>query len=190
MISRRLLLIASASELVWSNALATTRRGQPAPIPPGYVAMGRMNEVPPAILYGVALQESKMLFGEKALPYPWTLNVEKVPMRFKSYEASVAALRGYVSRGVNSVDCGLLQVNWGYHHDKLKTFWTAMDPYPNIGVGARLLRSHFVVTRNWFDAVARYHNANPTIGVPYAKSVYRHIAEIPVSPVALGGFRG
>lgn len=190
MISRRQILIASVSGLGCRNSFAANRSGRPAPIPPGYIAMGRMNEVPPAILYGVALQESKMLFGEHALPYPWTLNVEKVPMRFKSYEASVAALRGYVSRGVRSIDCGLLQVNWAYHHDKLKTFWAAMDPYPNIGVGARLLRSHFLITRDWFDAVARYHNANPTIGVPYAKSVYQHIAEIPVSLLARGGVRG
>ena len=105
--------------------------------------MGKINGVPPIILYGVALQESAKLFGPHVLPYPWTLNVQRTPKRYETYEAAVAALRGYVMAGITSVDCGLLQVNWRCHHDKLGSFWTALDPYPNIGVGARLLREHF-----------------------------------------------
>jgi hypothetical protein len=181
-------LMASAA---WAADLATPRQAakkshKPAPLPPGYVAMGKMHGVPPIILYGVALQESAKLFGPHVLPYPWTLNVRGTPMRFQSYQAAVAALRSYVTAGITSVDCGLLQVNWRCHHDKLGSFWAALDPYPNIGVGARLLREHFDDTRDWFRAVAHYHNKDPKIGLPYATAVYRRIADIP-APGAAGG---
>ncbi len=153
-----------------------------SPMPAGYIVMGRIHHVPPLILYGVALQESARLFGDRVLPYPWTLNVAGEPRRFAGYESAVAALRTSVEQGQPNVDCGLLQVNWRYHHDKLSSFWAALDPYPNIGVGARLLRGHFDTTQDWFRAVGRYHSeAGGARANAYAQSVYRRIARIPRS---------
>lgn len=183
MITRRALLLA-ASAYPCSPAVAGRRQALPAPIPPGYVAMGQRHGVPPIVLYGVALQESKQLFGRHALPYPWTLNVARKPMRFASYGEAVDALRRFVGQGVLSIDCGLLQVNWFYHREKLGSFWSALDPYPNIAAGARLLRDHFSETKSWFRAVANYHNRKPEIGTPYAESVYRLMAQVPASTAA------
>lgn len=155
------------------------RRVPFAPVPPGYSFMARRFGVPSDLLYAVALQESQRKFGQTALPYPWTLNIEGTPRRFDSYDSSVAELERCLRAGVLSVDCGLLQINWKYHHRLLGTVRQAMAPYLNIAAGARLLRSHYDTTASWYKAVARYHNADPTIGGNYAKSVFKILSRLP-----------
>lgn len=162
-----------------SNAIAEGRWPRPAPIPPGYQHVAKIKRVPAAVLYAVALQESQMRFGKNALPYPWTLNIQGVPKRFDSYRAAVAALVECLRMGILLVDIGLLQICWLYHHIKLRNPARALDPYPNMEVGAELLQNHFKKTGNWFRAVANYHNADPAIGDPYATSVFRHLGRIP-----------
>lgn len=153
----------------------------PAPVPAGYRHVARLKNVPADLLYAVALQESQMRFGQAALPYPWTLNIRGVPRRFDSYRGAVAALAGCLRQGILLVDCGLLQICWLYHHALLRSPDRALDPYPNIAVGAQLLRDHFARTGSWFRAVAVYHNANPAIGERYAASVFRHLGRIPAA---------
>ena len=156
------------------------RLGRPAPLPAGYVAMGGRHGVPPMVLYGVALQESAKLFGPYALPWPWTLNVQGRPMRYPTYAAAVTGMRGFIASGVRNVDAGLMQVNWGYHREKLIEPARALDPYPNIAVGAQILRGHFKDTNNWYTAVGRYHSpGNAERAANYAALVYRRISQIP-----------
>ena len=159
--------------------------GRPAPVPPGYQAMGRRAGVPPLVLYGVALQESKLLFGLHALPYPWTLCVAGEARRFASRAAAVADLRRTVHSGIRNVDCGCMQVNWRWHADKLGSFERALDPYPNLAVGAFILRSLFVGTGAWYAAVGQYHTGPLTTpervqrAERYAAAVFARIATIP-----------
>lgn len=163
---------------------ARPRIGAPAPLPSGYQVMGRRHGVPPLILYGVALQESAKLYGPHALPWPWTLNVRGTPMRLTNYAQAVDALQHFIDSGVRNVDAGLMQVNWGYHADKLVAPSLALDPYPNIAVGARILRGHFASCGDWFTAVGRYHSpADARRAQNYATLVYRRIAKVPA-----GGF--
>lgn len=157
----------------------------PGAIPGGYRLMGRRHGVAPVVLYAVALQESAMLFGQHVLPWPWTLNVAGQPRRFDSYEAAVRALRTAVSGGQPSVDCGLLQVNWRYHHERLGSYWAALDPYPNISVGAGLLREHFVRTSRRRAAVGRYHSeANQRLADAYSREVFAGIEKLQRSGAA------
>lgn len=159
------------------------RFGQPAALPLGYAVMGQRHGVPPLVLYGVALQESAKLFGPYALPWPWTLNVQGKPVRYNSYSASVAGMRSFIASGVRNVDAGLMQVNWGYHRDKLLDPAQALDPYPNMAVGARILQGHFASTGNWYTAVGRYHSpGNAERAANYAALVYRRMAQVPNAP--------
>lgn len=168
---------------------ARPRIGMPAPLPLGYQVMGRRHGVPPLILYGVALQESAKLYGPHALPWPWTLNVRGTPMRLANYAQAVDALQRFIDAGVRNVDAGLMQVNWGYHADKLVAPSLALDPYPNIAVGARILRGHFVACGEWFTAVGRYHSpADAQRAQHYATLVYRRIAKVPAG--ATGELQG
>ncbi|HEX7635858.1 MAG TPA: transglycosylase SLT domain-containing protein [Noviherbaspirillum sp.] len=168
------------------NALAAETNRKPArpasrylPIPDGYVRTGQMEQVPPAVLYGVALQESARMFGQYALPYPWTLNVAGEPRRFRTHAEAVNGLRESVRRGITSVDCGLMQVNWRYHNKKLGDYHRALDPYPNLRVGAQILRDHYADTRDWFKAVGRYHSPGDAARAEsYARSVFHRISMV------------
>lgn len=190
---RRIVLARTAAVVAATTAGFTARAvaaGRPAPVPPGYQAMGRRAGVPPLVLYGVALQESKLLFGPHALPYPWTLCVAGEPRRFASRAAAVADLRRTVGAGIRNVDCGCMQVNWRWHADKLGSFERALDPYPNLAVGAFILRSLFVGSGagDWFAAVGQYHTGPLTTperlqrAERYAAAVFARIATIPGSP--------
>jgi Transglycosylase SLT domain len=150
------------------------------PIPEGYHLIARLENIPAIVLYGVAIQESQKQFGHLALPYPWTLNIEGMGMRYPSYEAAVIALRDNVKRGINSVDCGLMQVNWRYHSAKLRNYYTALDPFPNMQAGAQLLREQYTQCGNWFVAIGRYHNQRDRVRANnYATQVFQHISRVP-----------
>ncbi|MBW8832313.1 MAG: transglycosylase SLT domain-containing protein [Burkholderiales bacterium] len=161
-------------------AQAAKQSPQPAPLPPGYAAMGRRFGVPPLVLYGVALQESKMGFGEQALPYPWTLCVRGEARRYPSYDLAVHGLQQSVAAGITNVDCGCMQVNWGWHSGRLGSFHRALDPYLNIEVGAQILREHYDTTHDWFKAVGMYHHPTDIARARrYAESVFLRIPQIP-----------
>lgn len=184
---RRIVLAHAAAVAAAVFAEPATAAGRPAPLPPGYQAMGRRAGVPPLVLYGVALQESKLLFGPHALPYPWTLCVAGEPRRFANHAAAVADLRRCVTGGIRNVDCGSMQVDWAWHADKLGSFERALDPYPNLAVGAFILRSLY--GGDWFTAVGQYHTGPARTpeqvarAERYAAAVFARIATIP-RPVA------
>lgn len=141
------------------SSLASPLALQP---PRAYARIGQQFGVNPWLLYGVALQESQLKFGERTLPYPWTLCVRGRGLRFGGYETTLQALRGYVGRQVTNVDCGAMQVNWHWHGDKLGSFERALDPYPNLAVGARILRGHYDARGSWRKAIALYHTGSDT----------------------------
>jgi hypothetical protein len=171
-------LLGASAVSAASNHHTAARKTAFAPMPIGYVDTGHRLGVPPIILYGVALQESQKLFGNQALPYPWTLNVAGTPYRFASYEAAVIALRAHVTQGTTSVDCGLMQVNWKCHHAKLGNFYHALDPYPNLEAGGLILHDEFIQTGNWYAAVGRYHSPDPVRAEAYAKSAFSHMVKV------------
>lgn len=187
MISRRQMLSAAAVVL---PGMAHGALSRPAPLPPGYEYVARRMNVPPIVLYAVALQESKMRFGAQALPFPWTLCVAGQARRFANYTQAVSALRKSVAQGVTNVDCGCMQVNWRWHHQRLGSFWAALDPYPNLEAGASLLREHFEASHDWFVAVGRYHHPSDAARARrYAASVFARIPSISVRvrPVRAAG---
>lgn len=150
--------------------------------PTAYILTAHYTGLPAWLLYGIALQESKMNFGPLALPFPWTLCVAGRPERYGSYQDTVAAMQRHLRAGITNIDSGVMQVNWGYHQDKLRSPQRALDPYPNLAVGALILRQQFAATGDWAQAVARYHTGGLDTserrerGARYAASVARQIA--------------
>ncbi len=125
--------------------------------PTAYQLTAQRSGVPAWLLFAVALQESQLAFGRETLPWPWTLCVRGRGERHGSYEQTLERLKRYVRGGITNVDCGAMQVNWHWHQDKLRSFELALDPYPNLAVGADILRSHYADSGNWFEAVGLYH---------------------------------
>ena len=163
--------------------------------PRAYVKVAEQHGVHPWLLFGVALQESKIKFGARELPYPWTLCVQGHGHRFSSYAQTLAALRRYVTSNITNVDCGCMQVNWRWHSDKLVSFERALDPYPNLTVGAQILRRHFDVHRNWQHAVALYHTGSEDTaekrarGLRYSTGALNRLARMGVDVSELLGRR-
>jgi len=171
-----LLLIAPAS-------FAATRRT--ATIPPGYAAVARECQIPPAVLYGVALQESAMLFGEPRRrmplpwPWPWTLNIDGTPARLPSRAAAELRLRAALHAGIDSVDIGPMGINWRYHKHRLLSVERSLDPYWNLRVGAGLLAGHFADCADWTEAVGRYHSpANKARAATYSALVFERLRRL------------
>ena len=156
------------------------------PIPPGYVRVAAAADIPAAVLFSVACQESVLRFGNKSLPYPWTLCVRGEPMRFNTQDAAVEKLQACLREGITNVDCGLLQVNWAWNAERLGSPRRALDAYANMGVGAVLLREHYEATKgDWFEAVGRYHHpSDRTRSVPYAAAVFQRLARLPQAGAA------
>jgi soluble lytic murein transglycosylase-like protein len=150
-----------------------------ADVPRGYWWVGQRSGVPGQLLYCVAAQESVMRFGDRSLPYPWTLCARGTPLRFESYAATVNALEQLLQAGVTNVDCGAMQVNWHWHAERLVTPRQALDPYPNLRVGAALLKEHALATGDWFKAVGRYHHpSNSERATRYAQGVFARLNKL------------
>ena len=129
------------------------------PIPYSYLQVAVEYRIPSEILYGIALAESgQRLNSNKVRPWPWTLNVAGVPRRYPTRLAAWQSLNYFLQNGIDSIDIGLMQVNWRYHHDKLGTSWAALDPLHNVRTGAKILLSEYLRTGDWRQAIGRYHS--------------------------------
>lgn len=144
-----------------------------AAVPQGYRYIAEIEGVPASVLYAVALTESGItLESRKHHPWPWSLNVEGRPFRYRTRIETWRALNALLAKGVTRVDIGLMQVNWAYHRNALGDPWKALDPYHNLQVGAAILRAQFLVTGDWWQAVGRYHAPN------HAERAYRYRSRV------------
>lgn len=178
MISRRAFLALGLS-LPGVTHAATARYS----VPPGYGAVGREVGVPPAILFAVAMEESRRLWAgtkeRRLLPYPWTLNVAGTPCRFESEKACLGYLQLLLQNGRTLVDIGLMQVCWKYHAHRFANAAQAIDPYTNLRAGARILREHYDASAEWLAAIGRYHSpADGPRARAYASRVAGHLSRI------------
>lgn len=183
--TRRAFLAAAGAALadaLWpaAAAAATPRPRRPRIVPPAYGYAARQAGVPPRLLYGVALQESAMLFGGHVLPWLWTLNVAGIPHRYATYPDGVRALAYWVGeRGIRNVDCGPMQVNWRWHSDKLRTFAQALEANNNLAVGASILAAHYRETGDWFTAAGHYHHpSDQQRARDYAIGVFQRVSTL------------
>ncbi len=150
-------------------------------VPLGYQQVARLSQVPEQYFYAIALNESgKQLISLDFRPWPWTLNVEGKAYFYPTRQACYLALTDFLKVGKKLIDIGLMQVNWHYHQDKLINPWLALDPYFNLQVGARILRSEYDKTHDWYQAVGRYHSPGlhpeqKQRAIHYANRVFKRI---------------
>lgn len=125
-------------------------------IPLAYTIVSRSHQVPADILYAVALTESGKAYGDKYIPWPWTLNVVGKGV----YCASQTEARALFKKELQqyfSIDVGLMQVNWRWHKQRFNNIDDALTPIKNLAVGAKILREQFERTQDWWQAVGHYH---------------------------------
>ena len=143
-------------------------------IPAAYRQIALSNRIPAEIFYAIALAESGRNLGanQARRPWPWTLNIHGKGMFFSDRHSAWRTIVAALAKQQSSVDIGLMQVNWRYHHERLGDPWQALDPYHNLRVGADILRECFTSERDWWASVGCYHApANPARAERYLRRV-------------------
>jgi soluble lytic murein transglycosylase-like protein len=151
------------------------------PVPPGYRRVAVEHGIPAVLFYAVAKTESgrRLARTPRMRPWPWTLNIEGRGRYYGTRIEAFAALKHLLREGRTSIDIGLMQVNWRYHHTRLRDPWRALDPYYNLRVGARILRDCYRAHADWWRAVGCYHSPGSSAAqreraLAYRARVKRH----------------
>ena len=128
-------------------------------IPSAYRLVAIEYGVPVALFYAVALTESGQSIESKSRrrPWPWTLNIAGEAHYFKTRWQAWRALDQSLRSGQESVDIGLMQVNWRFHEERLGNSWLALQPHHNLAVGAEILKNCYAKRRDWWASVGCYH---------------------------------
>ncbi|MBX5568880.1 lytic transglycosylase domain-containing protein [Stutzerimonas stutzeri ATCC 17588 = LMG 11199] len=185
--SRVAIRCASAALLLAAGGWTLAALAREVP-PPAYRLAAHRADVPAAVLYAVALQESGTMLRGRLVPWPWTLNVAGAPQRYATRAEACAGLRQALKRtSATRIDAGLGQVNLGYHAQRYAQPCELLDPYRNLAIAAEILREQHTPGEDWLLAIGRYHR--PAGGAPaarYRRSVHRHLTRVldPVVPVA------
>lgn len=159
--------------------------------PPAYQLAARDADIPSAVLYAVALQESGVTLRGRRVPWPWTLNVAGQARRFQTRKAACADLRRVLREVPRTrIDVGLGQINVGYQAGRFDHPCDLLDPYRNLAIAATILREHHTPGEDWLLAIGRYHR--PAGGAPaarYRRSVHQHLARVEGSPTPTSAAR-
>jgi len=172
---------ATAGAAISSGAVA-------ADIPILYRRAADIHHVPADLLYAMALAESGRTFreshahnlgtaetsGEDRQPWPWALNVCGRGAFFRDRRAAFRAVLLAMAQRCESIDIGLMQVNWRYHHHRLIHPWRALDPYTNLEAAADIFRECYDRLRDWWASVGCYHTpSNEQHATRYRERVRR-----------------
>ena len=148
-----------------------------AEVPAGYHLVASHYDIPAEVLYAVGLAESARRVDSTGTvrPWPWTLNVQGKGFFYASRAQVQQALESFLDVGFESIDIGLMQVNWRYHRSYLESPQLALDPYHNLRVAAKILRECHQSRRDWWEAVGCYHAPNsPHRADRYRARVFKH----------------
>jgi hypothetical protein len=143
-------------------------------VPSGYRMIAAERAIPDTIFYAVALAESGWALNTDGVrqPWPWTLNVAGDGYYYSTRIEAWQALRDWLDKGKRSIDIGLMQVNWRYHHERLGDPWQALDPYHNLRVGAEILQDCYATEHDWWASVGCYNAPkNPERATRYRRRV-------------------
>ena len=143
----------------------------------------RATGVPDRLMQAIAVIESGRRLAGRAVPWPWTINVEGVGEVFETKQQAIAAVAAHQARGARSIDVGCMQVNLMHHAQAFASLDDAFDPAINARYAARFLQQLLAQTGSWPRAVAGYHSLTPDIGADYARKVLAVWAQ-PDSPRA------
>ena len=153
-------------------------------VPSAYEVAARTADIPPTLLWAIALQESGLVRRSRFVPWPWTLNVAGVPARFNTREQACRALHRALKRNSpRRIDVGLTQLNWGYHHNILRNPCDLLDPFRNLARASQLLFQLHQKDESWVVTAEHYHRpAGGPEAVRYGNALRVRLAQLRTSP--------
>src|SRR5579863_6612659 len=108
----------------------------------------------------------------RVVPSPWAIDAGGQPYNSSNKAAALQVTRALQDSGVSNIDVGCFQINLRSHPAAFSDLDQAFDPTANAQYAARFLASLHARLGSWQDAVAAYHSATPTLGVPYQHAVF------------------
>jgi hypothetical protein len=131
------------------------------------------SQMPPHMLAAIGRVESGRAdpADGRVSPWPWTINAAGEGKFFDSKAEAVAFTRDLLSRGVQSIDVGCMQINLMHHPDAFHSLEEAFDPGANARYAVTFLNQLRDKTGSWETASAWYHSADPQEGDPYREKV-------------------
>ncbi|WP_036998002.1 transglycosylase SLT domain-containing protein [Pseudomonas chlororaphis] len=176
----------SAAMLCWSVPGTATEIP-----PPAYQLAAHAAGVPSPVLYAVTLQESGTRIRGQLRPWPWTLNVDGTPLRYRTQQAACAGLTEALRRvSTKRIDVGLGQINVGHQAHRGIAPCDLLDPYRNLTLAATILREQHIPDEDWIHAIGRYHR--PAGGAPaarYRRDVQRHLSRVLAPDLAFASLK-
>ena len=128
--------------------------------------------IPGGLLEAIAQVESgRREIGGRVEAWPWSVNSAGQGYFLSSSAEAVALVASLKARGVRSIDVGCFQVNLLHHPEAFASLDDAFEPTRNAMAAGRFLRALRDAAPGWEEAVARYHSANPGLGLPYMRQV-------------------
>ncbi|MBC8947027.1 transglycosylase SLT domain-containing protein [Xenorhabdus indica] len=154
-------------------------------VPRGYHQVALAEGVPPEILYSLALAESSYKLPQGVRPWPWTINVAGKAYRYETRLAAWQALQVFSKTyPMKRIDVGIAQVNLGWNGHYFSSTWESFDPYTNLHVAARILRSCYELNPgSWVAAAGCYYH--PKGGAPadrYKSVVKKKLSSLFLAP--------
>ncbi len=142
-------------------------------VPSAYELEAKQNNIPPVVLFALALVESGRTLPNKVFrPWPWTLTINAKPYFFSNREDADAKLQEVLAgEKPNQLGVGLMQVEWRFHKQRFSNSSMALDPYQNLKVGAQIFSEYWKETGNLWDAIGRYHSKTPKHATRYKNMV-------------------
>ncbi|EGU41194.1 hypothetical protein VII00023_06177 [Vibrio ichthyoenteri ATCC 700023] len=150
-----------------------------ASVPPLYQSIAHQWEVPPTVLYALAMGESQTrLKNGLVRPWPWTLNVKGTPYYYADKETACQALMSFL-RQTEIVDIGLTQHNWRWQKDHFTSPCSVFEPSVNLAHAARLLREGRALHGDWVKAAGYFHRpAGGQIAQRYEKRFVAQLTQV------------
>jgi hypothetical protein len=108
---------------------------------------------------------------QRVVPWPWAVDFGSAGRLLDSKREAVQAVQDASASGIRNIDVGCFQINLMHHPGAFASLDEAFDPPANAGYAARFLLSLRDRLGSWEEAVAAYHSADPSRGIPYRQLV-------------------
>lgn len=135
-----------------------------------YEEVGKLFDVPPWLLYGIAKVESNL--------NPFAINHRGKAYHFKTYREAA----NFLKKVGGNVDVGLGQINCAIWKSTLRVECSdLLNPWLNLSAMAFVLKRLMKKQKkdvSFWNVVARYHSSNRVRGRRYAWRVYRVVSRM------------
>lgn len=128
-------------------------------------------------LAAIATQES----GRGGRFWPWTINFKGQGYFYPGKHQAIAAAKHLLANGFESIDIGMMQVNWRYHRHRFESLEMAFDPDINVRVADSIIQEHLRETGSIYEALGRYHSKTPSLKTKYLRSLGKQIRTVSIS---------